>query len=161
MSDRDRTKRRRMCVRSALGAITLPRVPAEHRPRQVTIPHSSDGSFRDGNVARVAVDSLVGTALGRFRVEARLGEGGLGVVYRAFDVKLNRAVALKVLTENPGDVSRVLVEARAAAALGHANIVAVHDVLEVDGLAFIVMELVEGRSLRAELTDGAIAPRRR
>jgi Tol biopolymer transport system component len=100
-----------------------------------------------------------GHLLGRYRVEAFLAQGGMGRVYRAVDTVLGRRVALKVLAgDQPPDspaVARLLREARAAAALSHPNICSVFDVGEVDGLAFIAMELVQGASLRALLTDPA------
>ncbi len=99
--------------------------------------------------------SLVGKALGQFRIDAKLGAGGMGVVYRATDTKLRREVAIKVLPESlAGDDerrSRLLREARSAAAITHPNLAAIHDVGEADGRVFIVMELVEGESLRARL----------
>ena len=101
--------------------------------------------------------SLVGDLLGQFRVEARIGSGGLGVVYRAYDVKLKRQVALKVLSDGATRVERLLAEARSAAALTHASIAAIYDVQQVGGVAFLVMELVEGRTLRAELDATADA----
>jgi predicted ATPase/predicted Ser/Thr protein kinase len=89
----------------------------------------------------------------RYRVESELGHGGMGVVYRAYDTLLNRSVAIKVLdAAGLGTTcrARFLAEARAAAGLNHPNIVSVYDVGEVDGLPFIVMELVEGQTLRAQ-----------
>src|SRR5262245_36603325 len=93
-----------------------------------------------------------GQRLGRFRIEARLGSGGMGTVYRAYDTTLERDVALKLL--HAGDESdasaplrRVLREARAAAALKHPNVVEVYDIGSADGQAYIAMELVEGNSL--------------
>ncbi|MDC0740190.1 serine/threonine-protein kinase [Polyangium mundeleinium] len=98
-----------------------------------------------------------GEVLGRYVVESLLGEGGMGEVYRALDTRLGRRVALKVLrkdTELSEDAwahesSRMLREARAAAALSHAGIVAIYDVGELDGTAFIAMEIAEGEPLRA------------
>ncbi len=97
----------------------------------------------------------------RYRVEALLGVGGMGEVYRAHDPKLQRTVAIKLLNLDPsmaqqdgtaGDnVRRLLREARAAAALSHPNVVAVHDVGETNGVSYLVMEYVPGRSLRALL----------
>ena len=87
----------------------------------------------------------------RYRLEAKLGQGGMGVVYRAHDTLLNRPVAVKVLnTTGLGTVgkARLLAEARAAAKLSHPNIVVVHDAGEADGTPFIVMELVPGETLR-------------
>ena len=96
--------------------------------------------------------TLLGTALkGRYRIEAELGRGAMGVVYRARDTELDREVAVKVLPGaalDPEARARLQREARAAAALNHAHIVGVYDVGEAAGAPFIVMELVEGASLR-------------
>ncbi|MBL8055491.1 MAG: protein kinase [Anaerolineales bacterium] len=94
---------------------------------------------------------MIGTTLqNRYRLTAELGRGGMGTVYRARDEVLQRDVAVKVLAD-PGlgaaGRARLLQEARAAARLNHPNIVSVHDAGEADGLAFIVLELVEGASL--------------
>ncbi|MBX3200192.1 MAG: serine/threonine protein kinase [Labilithrix sp.] len=98
--------------------------------------------------------SLVGSTLGRFRVDRLLGRGGMGAVYAAFDEKLERDVALKVLIED-GDAAlqkkRLLREARLAAKLQHPNIATVYEVDELDGRLYIVMELLEGESLRKTL----------
>lgn len=88
----------------------------------------------------------------RYRVDADLGQGGMGAVYRAFDLALNRPVALKMLNAQGLGTegrARLLAEARAAAQLNHPNIVAIYDVGETDKSPFIVMELVEGQTLRA------------
>lgn len=93
----------------------------------------------------------------RYRLDREIGRGGMGIVYRATDLDLRREVAVKVLPEtvsSPVARERFLREARAAAALNHPNIVAVHDVGEDQGIPFFVMELVEGCSLRdARPTD--------
>ena len=95
--------------------------------------------------------------LGHFRVEACIGRGGLGIVYRAYDERLRRPVALKVLAEaSSASASRLLEEARAAAALTHACIAAIHDVQQQRGISFIVMELVEGTTLREEMRGGPL-----
>jgi len=93
---------------------------------------------------------MIGTTLqSRYRIEAELGHGGMGAVYRAHDTLLDRDVAIKVLTAPAGsDVrERWLREAQSTARLNHPNIVAVHDAGEADGTPFIVMELIEGESL--------------
>src|SRR4030095_2860051 len=98
---------------------------------------------------------MEGKTLGHFRILAKIGEGGMGVVYRAEDVGLRRPVALKVL---PSDVvgnedrrARFLREARAAAAVPHPNIATIYEIGEADGVVFIAMELVEGTTLRSRL----------
>lgn len=94
---------------------------------------------------------MIGSSLGRYRIDARLGEGGMGVVWRAHDPHLGRDVALKVLPdERVSDAearARLLREARAAAALNHPRILTVYDVGEADGHVYIAMELVPGRPL--------------
>jgi eukaryotic-like serine/threonine-protein kinase len=98
-----------------------------------------------------------GVKFDRYTIESVLGEGGMGRVYRAHDPKLDRAIALKVLhADAAGGDAKLLREARAAAALDHPNVVAVFDVGEVDGVPFIAMELVRGRTLRAVMHDPAV-----
>ncbi len=97
---------------------------------------------------------LPGTRLGVYQIVAPLGAGGMGVVYRAIDVRLDRPVALKFLPEDgrgPSSAERLRREARAAAALNHPNICTVYDVGEVDGRHFIAMELVDGDTLAARI----------
>lgn len=93
--------------------------------------------------------------LGRYRLDALLGKGGFGEVWRAYDPELRRAVAIKVLRPerslHPGQVERFQDEARKLAQLRHPNIVPVFDVGQSDGVAFIVSELVEGENLAAVL----------
>lgn len=94
-----------------------------------------------------------GDAFDRYRLEALIGEGGMGRVYRAFDPKLRRRVAIKILQskrsrDGSDGVAHIMREAQAAAALDHPGVVAVFDVSEADGHPFIVMEFVDGRSLR-------------
>ncbi|UCF25283.1 MAG: protein kinase, partial [Ralstonia sp.] len=95
---------------------------------------------------------MIGTTLqNRYRLEAELGRGGMGIVYRAHDTLLDRDVAVKVLSHSGLGTegrTRLLREAQAAARLNHPNIVSVHDVGKADGAPFVVMELVEGESLR-------------
>jgi non-specific serine/threonine protein kinase len=107
---------------------------------------------------------MLGKTLSHYAVVEKLGQGGMGVVYRAYDMKLERQVALKVLppavADNPDARHRLVREARAIAKLHHPNICVVHEIDEVDGGLFIVMELVEGRTLREELARGPFEPRR-
>src|SRR5436190_17971286 len=91
------------------------------------------------------------SSIAHYEITSKLGEGGMGVVYKARDAHLDRLVALKVLpparVADPERKRRFVLEARAASALNHPNIVTIHDVAEQDGTDFIVMELVSGRSL--------------
>jgi eukaryotic-like serine/threonine-protein kinase len=100
-----------------------------------------------------------GTKLGPYEVVAPLGAGGMGEVWRAHDSRLSRDVALKVLPDSVAQdatfLARFQAEARAASALNHPNIVTVYDVGQHDGHAYISMELLEGKSLRAVLDAGA------
>src|SRR5262245_58558802 len=95
---------------------------------------------------------MTGRKLGNYEVLEKLGEGGMGEVWRARDSRLNRSVAIKVLpSEMSGDPvrrQRFEQEARALGALNHPNIVAVYDIGQSDGQAYIVSELVDGESLR-------------
>jgi serine/threonine protein kinase len=104
---------------------------------------------------------MIGQVFGRYRVVAKLGEGGMGVVYRANDEVLHRDVALKVLSKGavPDEATRdyLLHEARASSALSHPNVCTIYEVAEFDGGLCIVMELVEGKPLSALLAGGGLA----
>ena len=95
--------------------------------------------------------------MGRFRIEERIGSGGMGTVYRAFDERLQRAVAVKEI-EHAG-AERVLREAQAAARLNHPAIVTLYELGERDGHALLVSELVQGRTLDRMARDGAVSDR--
>src|SRR5438034_470899 len=92
--------------------------------------------------------SLSGRTLSHYTVGDTLGHGGMGVVYKAYDNRLQRTVALKALPQEfvfeDERKRRFLQEARAASALNHPNIVTIHDIDTSDGVAFIVMEMVDG-----------------
>ncbi len=107
---------------------------------------------------------MIGRQLSHFRIDGQIGAGGMGVVYRATDLRLQRTVALKVLSadaaDDPGRKERFFREARAASALNHPGIVTVHDADTVEGVDFIAMELVEGRSLDELAEAGPLEVRR-
>jgi len=94
---------------------------------------------------------MIGQTLGHYRIDTKLGEGGMGVVYRAMDTHLDRAVAIKVLqqeaTASPERKRRFVQEAKAASALNHPNIVHIYDISSSGGTDFIAMEFVPGKTL--------------
>jgi hypothetical protein len=106
---------------------------------------------------------VAGNFLGNYEILDKLGEGGMGEVWRARDRRLQRTVALKILPRDvagdPGRRARFEQEARALGALNHPNIVAIYDLGEEDGRAYIVSELVEGETLRAILDRGPLPVR--
>jgi serine/threonine protein kinase len=97
----------------------------------------------------LAHDDMIGTRVGQYTIFEKIGEGGMGAVWRAHDEKLGRTVALKFLTrtDSPESRARFTQEARAASSLNHPGIVTIHDILDHGDKACIVMEFVEGLTL--------------
>jgi serine/threonine-protein kinase len=94
---------------------------------------------------------MIGETLGHYRIDAKLGEGGMGVVYRAFDPRLKRPVAIKVLraeaVADPEKKKRFVQEAQAASALNHPNIITIYDINTAGEADYIAMEYVAGKTL--------------
>src|SRR5215471_5884067 len=105
-----------------------------------------------------------GTRLGPYEIVGAIGAGGMGEVYRARDSRLHREVAIKVLpaalSADADRLNRFELEARAAAALNHPNILAVYDIGTERGAPFIVSELLEGRTLRERMTSEPLPVRK-
>ena len=104
---------------------------------------------------------MIGRTLGQYQIQEQLGSGGMGVVYKAHDSKLDRTVALKflppALSTDDDAKTRFIQEARAASALDHANICTIHDVGEdEDGKLFIVMSYYDGETLKYGMQSGAL-----
>ncbi len=104
---------------------------------------------------------MIGETVSHYKVTEKLGEGGMGEVYRAEDTTLKREVALKVLpaefTQEQGRLARFEREAQLLALLNHPNIAAIYGLEEANGVRFLVLELVEGETLAERLTSPKIS----
>src|SRR5262249_13991947 len=110
-----------------------------------------------GGHVSVSVDPRIGSELFGYRLEELLGRGGMGVVYRAYDPRLKRHVALKLiapeLAEDERFRERFLAETELAASLEHPNVVPIHDAGEVDGQLYLTMRYVDGGELKSLLKE--------
>src|SRR5262245_4540113 len=109
---------------------------------------------------QAASPSLIGRRIGRYEIQSLLGAGGMGEVYLAHDVMLDRRIALKILptqfTEDAAQVQRFEREARAASALNHPNIITIHEIGQDADRHFIATEFIDGQTLRQRLSLGQI-----
>src|SRR5215469_1706498 len=101
----------------------------------------------------------IGQRFGPYEILGRLGGGGMGLVFRAWDARLHREVAVKLLHDDykmPAMRERFLLEARAASALNHPNICTIFDIGDQDGNPYLVMELLQGETLKARIGRGVL-----
>src|SRR3989454_10966607 len=127
--------------------------------------HDADTRFLESPAVAAVADEIgeqgepprIGKQLGQYRIDALLGQGGMGEVYVTQD-KLGRKVALKLLTQRfPGDesgIARFQQEARTLLALNHPHIVTIYDIDQIEGVYYIASELLEGKTLRQRLDEG-------
>ena len=140
-----------------------PIVAASSPAKRSLIPATA--SILGGMMADTSDDPRLGTVIAGYRIEERIGRGGMGVVYRAQHLNLQRRAAIKIiapdLAESEGFRERFTREARIAAALQHPNIVTVYDAGEVDGMLYLAMQFIQGEDLAAILRrDGRLRPYR-
>ncbi len=153
---------REPAARAALLAAAEPSIRRE--VEKLLAQESADGVL-DSPAAEAArelglISLAPGTELGPYRIEARIGAGGMGEVFRAADTRLHRTVAIKILLRDqvadPARKRRFLQEARAVSALNHPHICALYDIGSQDGIDFLVLEWLEGETLEARLRKGPL-----
>src|SRR5262249_3572796 len=128
-------------------------------PRTKTAEDGAQRPFFEPTPAKTALEKSplgVGCTINHYEIIRKLGQGGMGAVFLARDTKLGRLVAIKVLLEHSGPrAGRFLIEARATARCKHENIVVIHEVNEIGGTPYMVLEYLEGRTLRAWMRSRA------
>ncbi len=162
----DRERRRAevlgdMSIPTDTGELVIERNENEKVSRAARRPQSSQGSGPPG-ILLSAGNLAVGDTIGKYHLVAELGRGAMGLVYRARDTKLEREVALKIISDelrsHPVAMQLFLDEAKALAQLNHPNIVGVYDQSEEMGVTYMVMELVEGHTLEEILAQRGRLP---
>ena len=142
-----------LLVRSGTGTPSADLADSGHETRAVS---QAEAGVRDEHLVQ-------GTELGPYRIEERIGSGGMGVVYRARDTRLDRNVAIKVIHPNlasPQLEAALLREARLASSLNHAGIVTVYDITSSGGMTCVVMEFVRGSQLQTLIPEGGFSVER-
>jgi Tol biopolymer transport system component/tRNA A-37 threonylcarbamoyl transferase component Bud32 len=129
-------------------------------PSPATRPYGARGQWDGLPRGRCTIVEVIGNKLAHYTITRKLGEGGMGVVYEAIDSHLDRAVALKLLPHDaladPTRKQRFVQEAKAASALNHPHIVTIYDIATADGVDYIAMELIRGRTLEQALSRGRL-----
>src|SRR5215510_531508 len=128
--------------------------------------HARSSDFIESPAYELLADSLTqtglgpGTSIGPYEIIRRLGSGGMGDIYLAEDTRLGRKVALKTLpahfTKDPERVRRFQLEARAASALSHPNIITIYEIGQLDHLHYIVFEFIDGQTLRQHIASAPL-----
>ncbi|HKP14146.1 MAG TPA: serine/threonine-protein kinase, partial [Blastocatellia bacterium] len=131
----------------------------EEAPLAGAISHVADETAARAARTASRSNSLIGRKIGHYEIQSLLGAGGMGEVYLARDLKLDRQIAVKILPAETvaAQVERFEREARAASALNHPNIITIHEIGRDEDTHFIATELVAGQTLREKIASGAIA----